>query len=142
MRPRHLNSVVAWCRIISVVEFLSVLQGYLRGSPEMIKHLNPCNNSAPAAFGCPYEEWKPQCLFCCYPCAYPFGCPYEEWKLYGVLNISPSDILSDVPMRNGNYKRTSPSPRYPRAFGCPYEEWKRHLEHARDLLSLGFRMSL
>lgn len=50
--------MVAWCRITSVVEFLSVLQGYLRGAPEMIKHLNPCNNSAPAAFGCPYEEWK------------------------------------------------------------------------------------
>ena len=77
----------------------------------------------------------------------PFGCPYEEWKPIGAPTAGVKlSILSDVPMRNGNYASApellealelsdvpmrNGNPKDFRSgsvsstFGCPYEEWKR-----------------
>ncbi|EFC90513.1 hypothetical protein Dpep_0483 [Dethiosulfovibrio peptidovorans DSM 11002] len=53
----------------------------------MIKRINPCNHSAPVAFGCPYEEWKHN----------------------DVNQFAGTDLLLDVPMRNGNEKVLTPT---------------------------------
>ena len=103
---RHLNSVVAWCRIVPVVEFLSVLQGYLRGSPEMIKHLNPCNNSDPAAFGCPYEEWKQRFSMRYQRTSWLSDVPMRNGNIHNRPVRPGRFLLSDVPMRNGNRERS------------------------------------